>query len=339
MDQRVDGLAAQVRAALDGLESQPWERLPRAPSVVVVGGVGGSAIAADLTRAALSDRLEQLVETVRDYQWPAWLREDALLVLSSYSGDTEETLALAEASRRLRAGRVALTSGGKLAEWCAHEGVPVLRMPGGYVPRAAVPSAWVLLTELCARARAAVSFAGEWQSAAEALEAGAARLGTRVPERRNPAKRLARALAGRLVLVYAAGEDLLPLAVRWKQQLNENAKMACCAGALPEIDHNEIEGWPPRRSAARRVAAVFLRDALEPARLAPRLAVTRELFEESGVETWEVRAAGQGRLARMASLLQWGDYVSLYLAYLGRVDPTPVRRLDFVKRRLAQRGG
>jgi glucose/mannose-6-phosphate isomerase len=330
----VDGLAEQVRTALDGLESQPWAQVPRLPSMVAVGGLGGSAIAAELTRAALVGVQSLPVLTVRDYQWPSGMPSDALLVLSSYSGDTEEVLALAEASTWLGMPRVALTCGGRLAEWCAHERVPMLRMPPGYVPRAAVPTAWVLLTELCARSQGAVSRAGEWQEAAEQLDAGARRLGAAVPEARNPATQLARALDGRFVVVVAASSELLPLAIRWRQQLNENAKMPALAGALPEMDHNDIEGWTGRERTPLPAGAVFLRDREEHARTAPRVEVTRELFEAAGVRTFEVRAEAGHRLGRLASLLQWGDYVSLYLAYLGSVDPTPVARLERIKKRL-----
>ncbi len=336
MTERVEGVAEQVRNALDGLETHPWDKLPRSPSMIVVGGLGGSAIAAELTRAALRDRLRQPLFAVRDYLWPGWVREGALLVLSSYSGNTEETLALAGASARTRAGRVALTSGGKLAEWCAREKVPWLRMPPGYAPRAAVPTAWVLLSELCARAQSGVSLAGEWQAAAEQLEGVARRLAGRVKEARNPAKQLARALHGRLPLVVAVGDELGPLAARWRQQLNENAKMPGYAGALPELDHNEIEAWPSPRGRAFPASVVLLRDTEEHPRLEARVQVTRDVLAEAGIPCHEVRAQGPSRLARLLSLMQWGDYVSLYLAVLNGEDPGGVPRIDDLKRRLGK---
>jgi glucose/mannose-6-phosphate isomerase len=336
MARRIETLAEQVRSALDGLESHPWAKVPRAPQMLVVGGLGGSAIAAELTRATMRGLMPLPVVAVRDYEWPGWVDDRSLVVLSSYSGDTEETLALAATSARTGAGRVGLTSGGKLASWCAREQVPLLRLPPGYAPRAAVPTAWVLLSELCVRAHGAVSLAGEWQAAAETLDRGMRRLGTRVPESRNAAKQLARALHGRLPIVIAVGEELQPIATRWRQQLNENAKMPAYASSLPEIDHNEIEAWPSTHGRSFPASLVLLRGADEHSRLEPRVRVTRDAFTAAGIPVHEVRARGESRLPRLASLFQWGDYVSLYLAVLNGEDPTPVTRLDQLKKRLAK---
>lgn len=335
MAARIAGQPQQIEEALARTAAEPWRRPLGSPALLAVGALGGSAIAADLTAGLYHDRLPRPLVTVRDYAWPAWVTGEALALLSSYSGETEETLALYREAGSRGIPRVAMTTGGTLGAWCARDRVPCARLPAGSPPRAALFASWVALTALLHALGWADDPAAAWGEAAAVLRARNAALGPEVPEEANPAKRLARALAGRTVCVYAGAERVGPVATRVRQQLNENAKMLGHSATVPELNHNEIVGWERGARAAGPVAVLLLRDAEDSAATRARLTLTGEYVARQGAPVHEVASSGQGRLARLASLVQFGDYLSLYLALVNGVDPTPIASIDEFKRRLA----
>jgi glucose/mannose-6-phosphate isomerase len=336
MAARIDGEPEQIEEALERGAREPWRVPAKPPALLAVGAMGGSAIAADLTAALYRDRMPRPMIVVRDYRWPACVAADALALLCSYSGNTEETLALFEEAGRRGVPRVALTTGGRLGEECRRLGLGCASLPGGSPPRAAVFSCWVALTRLLHALGWVDDPARAWGEAAAALRLGRESLGTRAAERANPAKRLARALAQRSVFVYAGSETLGPVATRWRQQLNENAKLLAHSALVPELNHNEIVGWERPGTTHRQISVLVLRDLEDAPEVARRLALTSEYARTQGADVHEISSGGGGRLARMASLVQWGDYLSLYLALLNGVDPTPIPSIDEFKRRLAE---
>ncbi len=332
----VDAIPEHVEAALARCAAAPWALPVREPSLVAVGGMGGSAIAAELTGALGADAMPAPWLVVRDYAWPACVGPRALAVLSSNSGNTEETLALEREARRRGVPAVAMTSGGELGERARAAGMHVQALPSGMPPRAALFHAWVPMTLLPAALGWTADPAPAWREAAALLRARRAELGTASPEASNPAKRLARACAGRLVLVYSAGGPMAAVAVRWRQQLNENAKLLGHSATVPELNHNEIVGWQAAGALHRNVALIVLRDREDSAGSATRLDLTAEYAARQGAAVHEIPATGESRLARMASAVQFGDYLSFYLALLGGVDPTDIASIDEFKRRLAE---
>lgn len=335
MAARIAGIPDQIDDALARLTSAPWSAPAAAPDLLAVGGMGGSAIAAELTAALWADRLPVPMLVVRDERWPACVSAHSLVVLSSYSGETAETLALEAEARARRVPRVAITTGGTLAARCAAAGVPVMRVPGGAPPRAALFSGWVTLTSLLARLGWVDDPAPAWREAAALLRARNARLGPRQPEADNPAKQLARALSGQRVFVYAAAERVGAVATRWRQQLNENAKLLGHSAVVPELNHNEIVGWEHPETPARDAALVTLHDREDGANARRRLQLTAEYAAAQGAGVHALSSEGESRVARIASLVQFGDFVSLYLALLRGVDPTAIPSIDAFKRRLA----
>jgi glucose/mannose-6-phosphate isomerase len=335
MAARIDGIPGQVEQALARLAGRPWPAPPRPPARLAVGGMGGSAIAADLVRGLYEDALPCPLEVVRGYRWPGWVGPDALTLLSSYSGETEETLALYDEAGARGAMRVALSTGGTLGGRCARDGVFVEPLPPGSPPRAALFASWVALTGLLH----AIGWVGDpapgWRETAARLAAGATELGPARPEERNPAKRLARELDGRLVYLYAGCGPLAAVALRWRQQLHENAKLLAHSAVVPELDHNEIVGWERPGALHRGIAVVVLHDPEDAPEIRTRLDLTGEYARRQGaaVHGWEAPAGP--RLARLASAVQFGDYLSLYLALLAGADPTPIPSIDEFKRRLA----
>jgi glucose/mannose-6-phosphate isomerase len=333
---RIDGIPEQVEEARARGEREPWRPPAGSPALLAVGAMGGSAIAADLAAALYRDRLPRPLVVVRDYRWPAYVTRDSLALLCSYSGNTAETLALFREAGDRGVPRVALTTGGRLAEECRRLGIPWATLPGGSPPRAAMYAAWVALTRLVEALGWAAGTGEAWGEAAAALRAGRAALGTASPEGGNPAKQLAQALAGRALAVYAGSESLGPVALRWRTQLNENAKLLAHSALVPELDHNEIVGWERPTASHRQTSVLVLRDDAEDLpEVARRLTLTAEYARRQGAEVHEIPSGGGGRLARMATLTQWGDYVSFYLALLNGVDPTPIASIDEFKRRLA----
>ena len=303
---------------------------------IVVQGMGGSAVGGDLLGALYSDRLKVPYAVVRDYGLPGYAGPRTLFVASSYSGNTEETLSgYAEAKRR-GCKILAVTSGGRLAESARADGFPRLAIPAGFMPRAALAYSFFPLLGVLVRLGLFPDASREVEETIEAMREGVGRLGRAVPAARNPAKELAQWFHGHYPLVYAAGAWPGIVAMRWKTQINENAKNLAFWNVLPELNHNETVGYEAPPQLIREMRVLFLLSGEESPRLAKRLEVTREIVAQAGAGTRELKAAGRSALGRMFSLIQYGDFVSLYLAVLNGVDPTPVKVIDRLKAELAK---
>ncbi|MEK7824136.1 MAG: bifunctional phosphoglucose/phosphomannose isomerase, partial [Candidatus Eisenbacteria bacterium] len=335
MAARIASQPEQIEEALARCAASPWHLPAGSPALLAVGALGGSAIAADLTAGLHHDRLPRPLLNVRDYHWPAFVGRDALALLCSYSGETEETLALYREAGEKGVPRAAITTGGTLAAWCRRDAVPCAILPGGSPPRAALFSSWVTLTALLQALGWIEGEVPAWREAAGVLRERNRVLAPDTPESGNPAKQLARVLAGRFVFIYAGAERVGPVASRVRQQLNENAKMPGHSAVVPELNHNEIVGWERPGALTKSVAVLLLRDAEDSTATRTRLTLTGEYAARQGAAVYEVDSTGEGRLARLASLVQFGDYLSLYLALADGVDPTPVASIDEFKRRLA----
>jgi glucose/mannose-6-phosphate isomerase len=301
---------------------------------LVVAGMGGSAIGGDLARVALGDHASRPIVTARDYGLPGWTTPDTTVLCASYSGETEETLAAFEAAGALGAHRVAVASGGRLAELARAENVPVIPLPGGFQPRVAVAYMTVAALEVAAACGAGLRMASEIDVAAAHIEQLCAEWGPEADEG-NIAKEVALALNGSVPVIAGSGLTA-PVAYRWKTQINENAQLPAFAGELPEIDHNEIVGWQGTAGLGS-FAAVFLEDADQHPRIGRRIDLTSELIAEHATTVIRAQTRGQGAVERVMSLVLLGDLVSLYLAVLRGTDPTPVRVIDTLKDRLADR--
>ncbi len=331
----IDGAAEQIEGALAELDTRPWVLPTRTPRLLLAGGMGGSAIAADFTAALYSDRSTRPLLTVRDYRWPAWATSSDLAVIASYSGGTEESLSLyAEAGSR-GIPRVALTTGGALARACERDLVFWKGLPSGFSPRAALFSAWVAWTGLVEGMGEIGDPRPEWRDAAAAARAARTQRGTGVPEERNAAKQLARRLVSRNLVVYGGSERLGPLVQRWRNQWNENAKLPAHSGVVPELNHNEIVGWERPGEYAARTTVVMLRDSEGVPEDRTRFDLTAEYVAAQGASVEIPPEPSGARLARWIGWVLLGDYVSLYLALLVGVDPTPIASIDAFKRRLA----
>ena len=305
-----------------------------APGGMIVAGMGGSAVGGRLANAAIGARARRPLAVADGYALPGWAGPDTLVLCSSYSGSTEETLSAYDDAAERGAPRLVATTGGPLAERARRDGVPVIPVPGGFQPRAAIGYALVAALEAAASCGAAPSLRGEVESAAALAERLAAAWGPDGPED-GDAKALARRLDG-TVPVIAGAEVAAAAAYRWKCQINENAGLPAFASAVPELGHNEVVGWPAAR-ALGRFSAVFLDDPGAHPRNALRTELTSGQAAEWADVAERVTPHGETPVERLVSLVLLGDLVSLYLAVLRGKDPIEVAPIDALKAALAKR--
>lgn len=295
-----------------------------APAAFVCG-VGGSAVGGDLAIAALSDRLTKPMLVPRGYELPSWAPAGSAVLCSSYSGNTEETLACYAAAEALGAQRLVATTGGELADVARADGVPVIGLPAGLQPRAAVGYMFCIAAEL-----AALSVAGPRINTE--IDAAASHLGEALAAAESRARELAAEIGAATVLVY--GSDLTaPVAYRWKTQVNENAKLPAFSSELPEADHNELEGWS---GADRRFAAVFLEDRDQHPRERKRFELTAEAIEPHAAAVIRLETEGETRTERVLHGVMLGDLVSIELANARGVDPVAVDILEGFKKEMGR---
>ena len=301
------------------------------PGGLVVCGMGGSAIGGDLAKASLGDRATRPIAVVRGYALESWTPPASLVLCASYSGNTEETLACFEAAGAAGTQRVVLTTGGTLAELARAEGVPVIGVPAGMQPRAAVVYMTIGAMECAALCGAAPALHSEIDMATALLERLIEEWGPAAPDDAFP-KRIAGELQGRLPVIHGAGATVA-VARRWRAQLNENAKAPAFWSELPEANHNEICGWE-RGAGTAPLAAVFLQDPDQHPRVGRHIELLCAEVERVGAPTLVVPAYGESRLERVLAQLLLGDLVSVYLAALDGIDPTPVEPIDRLKAEL-----
>lgn len=300
---------------------------------IVVCGMGGSGIAGDVLRASFADRLPVPVVTVKGYALPGFCGKDTLVLAVSYSGETEETLAAYSQAVASGCRSIAIGSGGQLAELARADGAPFVAIPQG------IPAPRAALGYLIGAAVGSLEAIGLLPDAGMELGAASRSLATLCgelapdrPAEANLAKSMASWVEGRIPVVWGSEGVAEAAALRWKTQLNENAKVPAFHAVLPELDHNEIEGWTDQ--TGRPFALVVLRHPREHPRIARRVRATMEAIAGSGLEAREVAGEGSTPLEVLLSLVTLGDFVSIYLAILRGVDPAPVHVLSQLKERL-----
>ncbi len=326
------GLAEHLEDALWRFDSAQAPRID-AVGGVIVAGMGGSAVGGRLAIGALGARLARPLIVADGYGLPGWAGPSTLVLVSSYSGNTEETLsAYDDAGGAGRAAVVVTTTGGALASRARADGVPVVPIPGGFQPRAAIGYSLVGALEAAALGGAAPSVRSEIEAAAALASELAAEWGPDAPED-SLAKSIAVALHG-TVPVIAGAELTAPAAYRWKCQFNENSALPAFASALPEADHNEVVGWDAASELAR-FSYVSLEDPGAHPRNALRAGLTAEIAAAGASPVLRVEARGETPVERIVSLVLLGDLVSIYAAVLRSADPVDIPGIDRVKAALS----
>lgn len=334
MEKLIESLPEQIQtAARSGLDlSLPVSGEPKA---LIVAGLGGSAIGGDLARSVALPLLKVPLIVTRDYDLPGFVNASSPVFACSYSGNTEETLSAYQQARRAHAPIVCITSGGKLREMADADSCPVICLPPGLPPRAALGHSLTALLAAMQSMRIIPSLAESISETVGLLSKLRERYGSANPQSSNPAKRLAHSLGGKVVAVYGSDRIMGAVAFRWRSQIEENAKNLAFHHVLPEMNHNELVGWRYPEVAVRRIGVVLLRDKGDHAQVQRRLDLTREVILGRGAGVHEVWSEGDSLFARIMSVLYLGDFLSLYLAYLNHTDPTPVQVIDSFKLKLS----
>ena len=302
---------------------------------VVILGVGGSAIGGDMVRRLTLAESKVPVWVHRDYGLPPFVDQNTLVIASSYSGNTEETLSAFTASLKIPAKKLALTTGGKLKQLAEKGGIPVFIIDYQAPPRAAFPHSFVTLVGVFQKLGLLKEQSANLQEALQLLQRLSKDFIETTPLVSNPAKQLAVKLWGRMVVIYGA-EILSEVARRWKTQLNENSKNWAVFELFPELNHNTVVGYELPPEVKERIFVVLLRSALFHPRNQLRYEATAKLLTKAAISYEVVEAEGESTLAQTMSLVLMGDYLSFYMAILNEVDPTPVDSIDFMKEYLAR---
>lgn len=301
---------------------------------IVVCGMGGSAVAGDVLKHAFRDRLRVPVEVNRSHGLPAYAGPSTLVVVSSYSGETSETLSAFEDA--LARGRtvLAITSGGTLAARCEELELPVAQVPGGGQPRAALGHLAFAMLGALETAGVLPSLAAEVRATVAAFGTVVAGLGPDVPTAANPAKEIAAWIGDRIPVVWGADGIGSLAAMRWKTQLNENGKVPAWNASMSELDHNEVVGWV--EPYGREHVVIVLRHGGENDEIAARFRLSADIVRAAGAEVREVGVADGPPLSRLFSLIAIGDHASCYVGLRRGIDPTPVLAIARLKAALAE---
>jgi glucose/mannose-6-phosphate isomerase len=298
---------------------------------IVISGMGGSAIGADLMAAYSSPLCHVPIIVWRDYGLPTFAKgPDTLLVAASHSGNTEETLSAF--NRGVESGTMilAITTGGELAKQAENKGYPLWDFEHHGQPRAAVGYSFGLLLAAIARLGLIPDPSEEVQNTVKEMHDQARGINARIPTVNNPAKRMAGQLIDRIPLII--GADLLaPVARRWRTQISELAKAVAQFEEIPEADHNMLAGIQNPEQLFGSSMVVFLSASMNHPRNLLRLEKTREMMMVGGFNTDMIPAPGSNRLSQQWTSLHFGDYVAFYLAIAYGVDPTPVTMLQELK--------
>jgi len=303
---------------------------------IVISGLGGSAIGADFLRAYLGRAFRVPVMVNRGYTVPGFVDESTLVILSSYSGNTEETISAFEEARAAGARLLCIASGGQIERMAEAAGCPCIKIPTGYPPRTALAYSAIPILQALTRLGLAPDYSAEMRDSVSWVRRKINLFGPECPVNENQAKNLARSLFRKIPVIYGSHDRLDVVAVRWRCQLAENSKQLAYSASLPEMNHNEIVGWKHPSLGLRQVVPVFLRDREDHPRIQIRAEITREVLADKAGAVLEFWTDGETWLERLWTLVLLGDYASVYLAFLNQEDPSQIDAIEGLKNRLKE---
>lgn len=305
---------------------------------IVFSGLGGSAIGADFVKTYLNYEISIPILVNRHYQLPEYVDDKTMLIVSSYSGDTEETISALKDGMRRKAKIIAISTGGELGRQAERHQFPFIKIPSSFSPRAAIGYSVVPLLIMLSKLGFPKAYRADELKEAQTLtrRLSEKEYGIDIPFERNSAKQLAQKCFKKYVIIYS-GPDYFDVAgLRWRGQIEENSKAIASHHVLPEMNHNELVGWQNPAHLLKESVVFFLRDSSDHKRVRIRMDLTRDVIKRLAGEVIEVQSRGKGLLARMFSLIYLGDWISFYLAILYGVDPTPVEVINYLKSELAR---
>ena len=303
---------------------------------IVLTGMGGSAVGGDLLSLALRKHMTIPFFVSRNYTLPNWVNKKTLVICSSYSGNTEESIAAFDQAHDKGAQIIGITTGGSLMERMHDLKMDVLAVPTGLQPRAALALSFVPILYLLNKVNLVGSDTiNELNCAVDLISLKRDQYGEEIV--RNPTYQLAQKIYKTLPIIYGENEATSILAVRWKNQLSENAKMLAFHNELPEMNHNEIVGWENNSELINQLSVIWLTDEGDHPQTASRQEVTREIIGDLARNQEVVSVEGGSKVERLIHMIHFGDWVSFWCAILHGTDPTPVIKIDKLKRILSKK--
>jgi len=308
------------------------------PRHIVISGMGGSAIGGEILKDWRRDELPIPIEISRDYTLPAYANEDTLVFVISYSGETEETLSSFVDALHKKCMVVSITSGGHLLSFSKRLNLPFVQIPAGLPPRAAIPYLFFPLPILLEKMGVLSNVKEEIDEAIWVMKSLGEANSPKIPVKNSLAKKLALELMGTVPVVYGF-KQYNAIAHRLKTQFNENSKVVSWYDFFSELNHNEVVGWEAPEALTKHFSVIIIRDHNEPTEIKRRIDATKSLALKGANKVLEIYASGDGKLARMFSVLQIGDFLSVYLAILQNKDPTPVKTISDIKKEMKKEFG
>lgn len=334
MISHVDNFADMAKEAVNISESINLDFSKNDFNKIIIAGMGGSAISADIAYSVLADKISIPIFIIRNYETPRFADHKTLFIIISYSGNTEETLSVFKRAVLSGGKIVAITSGGELENLSAANMNPYIKIPGGLPPRAALPYLLFSLFKIFDKLNAVEGLDKQINESIKILEEKKKDYCIEALLENNSAKKLACVLQKKIPIILGSALCTDAAALRWKTQFNENSKTTALFNIFPELNHNELVNLASLDKADNIFSLIILRDNFENERIKLRIDSTKEILRNSFPVIFEFFATGESRLARMLSLIYLGDYVSVYLAILKSIDPTPVVPIDRLKKDL-----
>ena len=306
-------------------------------SNIVCAGLGGSAIGADIMRSYVADEAATPIFVCRNYTLPNFVSRQSLVIVASYSGNTEETISAYKDAKARGAKIIAMTSGGEIAKMAKSDSNACVIIPSGLPPRCALGYSFFPLLALMTKIGVIGDKTKDIEETIKTLEGLNKKLiGAAIPEKNNQAKRIASSLHDKYVIIYGAQDHIDCVITRWRGQIAENSKALSSTHVFPEMNHNEIVGWENPKKMLKDFVVIILRDKSDHPRTSKRMDITKVIIKKKAGRIIEVKSSGSGLLARVFSLIYIGDFVSYYLAILNKRDPTPVESVMYLKTELGK---
>jgi len=299
-------------------------------------GMGGSAIAGNLLYDSLFDQIKVPIDVVRGYNCPAYCNKNTLVIISSYSGNTEETLSAVKEVMKTKAAILAITSGGELKNIAESNKWNLINIPGGLPPREALGYSFFPLYVTLGRLGLINNFNLNTKKMAEFVHEIAVNNDHKSGDVHVISEELAKTLKGKMPIIYSTAPYLNTISRRWQNQFHENSKSMAFANVVPEMNHNEIVGWEQETDLQKKMVVIFLKDETPHSRIDKRVELTKKIIKRHGAEVVELYTQGNTILEKLFSLIVLGDWVSYYLAIYYKKDPIAIKNIDYLKNELAK---
>lgn len=301
---------------------------------IIYLGMGGSAIAGDIIKEVMYDDLKIPLQINRGYEIPGYCTESTLIIASSYSGNTEETLAAVKKAEKKGAQIVAITSGGEMLKLAKKNKWPVLPVPEGFPPRQAFGYLFFLAYQLILQTLGQSMSSDEFDHLIHFAESIVQVSDEQSVEGRAFTKDLAIRLKNKIPIIYSSAPYLESVSTRWKNQFQENSKSMAFNNVIPEMNHNEIVGWEMKSLHSKDYLVLFLEYNQSNPRIEKRIQLTKNIIQDRETEVAKIYAEGNSLLANVISLIIKGDWISYYLALLNERNPAKIVNIDYLKSEL-----